>query len=255
MGLTEKALHWLKKLKLSDLGLEKFEQQQAHPPNHDAWNEQLQQFVSKEGQVNYKAWLKERDALKNYLQSLSAHPPYKGWSKNQQLAYWINAYNAFTIDLILQHYPIKSIKAIGRKIQIPMLNSVWDWKFFEIGGIPYDLNMIEHQILRSEFQEPRIHFALNCASGSCPILRREAYNAEALEQQLEEQAKTFINDPKRNAISEGRISAIFNYYKKDFEEDAEDLHSYIARYSDGELASAQKLKYKTYDWSLNEKKN
>lgn len=255
MGLTEKALKWLKKFKLSDLGLEKFEEQQASPPSHETWNEQLQQFVDTQGQVDYEAWLKERDKLKEYLSTLSEHPPHSGWTKPEQLAYWINAYNAFTVDLILEHYPIDSIKKIGRKIQIPMVNSVWDWKFFEIGGVAYDLNMIEHQILRDAFQEPRIHFALNCASDSCPILRSEAYQAEQLDEQLDEQAKSFINDPKRNAISEGRISAIFNYYKEDFEKDGTDLHNYIEQYANRDLPDPEKLKYKSYDWLLNEKKN
>lgn len=254
MGLTEKALHWLKKLKRTELGLEHFEALKAEPVSHKTWNEQLQRFVSEEGSVDYAAWLQERDALKSYLKELSEHPPHSGWTEAAQLAYWINAYNAFTVDLILEHYPVKSIRAIGKKIQIPMINSVWDWKFFEIGGIPYDLNTIEHHILRDSFQEPRIHFALNCASASCPVLRKEAYEEGTLEQQLEAQAKTFVNDPKRNAISEGRLSAIFSYYEGDFKEGASDLRSYVERYAEEDLPERSRLKYKDYDWSLNEKK-
>jgi hypothetical protein len=138
-------------------------------------------------------------------------PDKKEWSESAQLAYWINVYNAFTIKLIIDHYPVESIKDIGSKIQVPFINSPWDIKLIEIEGKKYDLNNVEHSILRKDFEEPRIHFAIVCASFSCPKLRREAFTAEKLEEQLQEQAVDFINDPAKNSISKNKaeVSKIF----------------------------------------------
>ena len=103
------------------------------------------------------------------------HPNDKHWTETEQLAYWINAYNAFTVELILDHYPVASIRDI--KEGVPFINSVWDIDFIKIEGKTYSLNDIEHRILRREFDEPRIHFAIVCASISCPKLRNEAFEA------------------------------------------------------------------------------
>jgi len=127
------------------------------PISHEIWTELF------DGKVNYKGFAEDKARFDEYLNLLNTHHPNdKNWSKNEQLAYWINAYNAYTVELILKHYPVVSIKDI--KKGLPFLNSVWDIEFIEIEGNTYDLNHIEHEILRKEFDEPRIHFAIVCAS-------------------------------------------------------------------------------------------
>jgi hypothetical protein len=149
------------------------ERERSPQVNHQEWTRLLRQYVSKRGEVNYRGFKADREALQRYLNQLSQNAPSKNWTQAQKLAYWINAYNAFTVKLIIDHYPIKSIKEISEGL--PMINSPWDLKFFKIMGIEFDLNTIEHTILRGQFREPRIHFAINCASVSCPQLRDEAY--------------------------------------------------------------------------------
>jgi len=134
-----------------------------------------------------------------------------------------------------------------------MVNSSWDIKFFKIGGVDFDLNTIEHRILRKHFDEPRIHFAINCASISCPRLRNEAFIAEKLEEQLNIQAHYFMNNPINNRITEDEItlSPIFNWFKSDFTKRG-DLLSYIQNYTDVKLNAEIPLVYQEYNWNLNE---
>ena len=226
--------------------------QSSHTPliTHQIWHELLQKYVSKHGQVNYKGLIKEKKQLQKYLNLLRHHVPGKNWSTPEQIAYWINAYNAFTVQLILNHYPLRSIKDIADGM--PMINSPWDIKFFKIGHTDFDLNTIEHQILRKKFQEPRIHFAINCASVSCPKLRNEAYVADQLEKQLEQQARDFINDTQKNKITvyETKLSAIFNWFQSDFIQKT-DLLTYLKKYNPN-LNPRNKIEYLDYNWSLNE---
>jgi len=203
--------------------------------------------VNASGEVDYQGFIADSTKLNAYLRSLSNCPPHKQQSESEQLAYWINAYNAFTVMLIVQHYPVASIRDI-RKV-----GSVWDMKFFRIGDEVMSLNDIEHQILRKRFEEPRIHFAIVCASRSCPQLRNEPYTAIKLEQQLEEQAKQFINDATKNRISNNRLqlSSIFKWFGKDFATSTT-LVGFITKYSAVPLADEPKVSYLDYDWSLNE---
>ncbi|MCP9747876.1 DUF547 domain-containing protein, partial [Lacihabitans sp. CS3-21] len=170
-----------------------------------------------------------------------------------KLAYWINAYNAFTIQLILDNSEndLKSIKDIGDKIKIPFVNTPWDVKFINIGGKKMDLNNIEHGIIRKQFKEPRIHFALVCAAKSCPPLRNEAFTAERLNEQLNNQAEKFINDTSKNKISKSSasISKIFDWYGMDFKPTS--IIDILNKYSKTKLDSKAKISYATYDWSLN----
>ena len=171
----------------------------TEPPSHAIWDELTRKHVDKNGRVDYSGFQEDVVRLDEYLAVLSANAPDPTkWSDEEQIAYWINAYNAFTIKLVADHYPVESIKDIKRGI--PMVNTVWDIKFIEIGGEEYDLNNIEHGILRKDFDEPRIHFAVNCASESCPILRRGAFTAENLDKQLTEQARIFLADESKNII-------------------------------------------------------
>ncbi len=226
----------------------------SKPPSHQIWTDLLQKFVDDDGFVDYSGFLKDSVKLNEYLNLLTQNPPdEQRWSDEQKLAYWINLYNAFTVKLIIIHYPLKSIRDIGSMIQIPFINSPWDIRFISIMGNDYDLNNVEHNILRKQFDESRIHFAINCASFSCPLLRREAYTAEKLEAQLQEQAVAFINDPARNKIDPdgAALSKIFNWFGGDFTKEG-DLRDFINRYSKIKLDKKSKISYLKYDWSLND---
>lgn len=224
----------------------------AGPVSHEPLTALLKKHVSDAGMVNYKAFLKDSTQLNKYLKSLSDNPP-KGLSKNDQLAYWINAYNAFTIQLILRNYPLKSIKDIGSKIKIPFVNTPWDVKFIRIGNEMYDLNKIEHSILRPQFKEPRIHFAIVCASVSCPKLLNEAYVGTKIDQQLNNQAINFINDPKRNKISANKadLSKIFSWFKGDFTKKGSVI-DFVNTYSKVKINKNAAIGSLDYDWDLNE---
>jgi hypothetical protein len=213
--------------------------------SHESWNFLLKKHVSTNGNVNYKGFAKDSVALNAYLKLLSANPPdEKSWSVNEKIAYWINAYNAFTIQLMIRNYPLKSIKDIF---------SPWDRKFFSIGGKKISLGHIEHEILRKKFAEPRIHFAIVCASISCPKLLNQAYDAKILNNQLEKQAFDFINDPKRNLISaeKAQLSEIFSWFSGDFTKKGT-LQDYVNQYSKVKINNKTKITYLNYNWNINE---
>lgn len=230
--------------------VESTELDSCNPPSHKLWTELLQSHVDSNGWVSYKGFVADSANLNQYLAALSKCPPNDLWSQEEKLAYWLNAYNAFTIKLIVDHYPVASIKDI--KKGIPFINSVWDIEFFEIGGEKMDLNKIEHSILRKEFNEPRIHFAIVCASKSCPKLLNEAYEPEKIMTQLTRQTEDFINDSSKNEIevNEIRISAIFKWFKEDFTEN-KTIQEFIRPYSNHHFISPAKVKYLNYDWGLN----
>ena len=220
-------------------------------PSHQIWTDLLTTHVGSDGWVSYQGFIADSVKLNQYLKILSKCAPNANWTEGERLAFWINAYNAFTIKLIVDHYPVSSIKDI--KKGIPFINSVWDIDFFKIGGREMDLNEIEHSILRKEFDEPRIHFAIVCASKSCPKLRNEAYTAKSLDQQLEEQTVDFINSD-RNLLGGEKIklSLIFNWFKKDFTKHRT-LKEFLKLYAKGGVNEKAKIKYLEYDWSLNGK--
>ncbi len=211
--------------------------------NHNAWGALLKKHVSKNGNVDYNAFKNNRKLLLNYISSLSEVMPTNSWTKQEKLAYWINAYNAMTIDLILHHYPIKSIKDIDKP---------WNQRFWKLGEKWYNLNDIEHQILR-KMNEPRIHFAIVCASYSCPKLQNTAFTSANLEQQLTQSTKEFLSDPERNFISKNEIhiSKIFQWFAKDFKSKGS-LIDFLNQYSDIQISNSAKKKFKDYNWDLNE---
>lgn len=212
---------------------------------HTPWNVLLQKHVDTDGNVNYKNFLKDKQALQDYLDYLAKNEPQKNWSKAEGLAYYINLYNAATVLLILEHYPLESIKDI---------NSPWGKEWVAIGSKTYSLGDIEHKILR-KMDEPRIHFAINCASYSCPKLWNKAFTAADLESQLTAVTKDFVSDTKRNSIAEKEVglSNIFKWYKKDFTENGS-LTDYINKYSKTKISADANISYLKYDWSLNESK-
>ena len=192
---------------------------------HAAWTGLLKKHVvvldgGKASQVRYADFAKDRAALKAYLDNLSkvTEAEFKSWSKTTQMAFLINAYNAFTIEKILTRYPdLKSIRDFGTVFGNP-----WKDKFFTLFGQPSYLDQIEHETLRAKgvYGEPRVHFAVNCASIGCPMLREEAFVAERLDAQLEEQARRFLSDRSRNRYNEQsgqlEVSKIFDWFKEDW---------------------------------------
>ncbi len=223
-------------------------------PSHEIWNALLKKNVTPDGKVNYKEFIKDSVKLNKYLKLLTDNPPNeKTWSANEQKAFWINAYNAYTVKLITKYYPIKSIKDIGSSIQIPFVNTPWDVKFIFIGKEKMDLNNIEHGQLRKKFDDPRIHFAVVCASKSCPELLNEAYDPERLDQQLDSQAKIFLKDSFRNKVSPNnpQLSKIFDWYKMDFTK-KESLIDFLNKYAPVKINANAKITYLDYDWGLNE---
>lgn len=213
------------------------------PVDHSIWTDLLKKHVTNDGYVNYAGFKSDSARLEAYLHELSSKPPLADASANDKLAFWINAYNAFTVKLIIDHYPLKSIRSLGNP---------WSRRFIEIGGEHMTLDHIENGIIRKEFEEPRIHFALVCASMSCPKLKNQAYVPEQLEQQLERQAIDFVNDSTKNKLEDGRLqlSSIFKWYRKDFTGKM-DLVDLIRKYAKDEVAADTKITYMDYDWSLN----
>jgi hypothetical protein len=222
-------------------------------PSHQQWDKLLKKHVNASGLVNYKGFQKDKAELDTYLKTLGDNAPQKSWSKNDQKAFWINAYNAFTVSLILKHYPVKSIKDIGGSIY--KINTAWDIKFITIGGEKYDLNNIEHQMLRRKFEDPRIHFAIVCASMSCARLSRDAYTGDKLEAQLEAVSKDFLNDKSKNNITAGKaeLSKYFSWYKGDFTKTGS-LADFINKYSQTKINGKTQINSLDYNWSLNEQR-
>ena len=243
-------LSGIKKISGKGVNIEKIEKKHSVFIDHSLWTEILKKNVSDGGKVNYKRLKNDGILLAQYVDLLSKNPPGKNWDPEEKIAYWINAYNAFTIKLIVDHYPVESIKDISNGI--PMINSPWDIKFFSINGVSLDLNTIEHEILRKEFSEPRIHFAINCASSSCPVLREEAYRGKILDSQLNDQAYRFMLDRKKNIINLERtaISKIFDWFENDFTKEGS-LKDFIQKYNN-QLDSSNPIEYLKYDWGLNE---
>lgn len=244
----------------------------AFDHTHAAWTVLLQKHVvvldgGKASRVRYAALARDRAALKGYLEALSAVKPgqYAAWSKSEQLAFLINAYNAFTIQKVLTRYPeLASIRDFGTVFGNP-----WKDRFFTLLGRPASLDGIEHDMIRAPgvFDEPRIHFAVNCASVGCPMLREEAYAGERLEAQLEEQTRRFLSDRSRNRFADGRlaVSKIFEWYRKDFASGYRGIGSveqFLARHADlladspedraRIRAGALRVDSLDYDWALND---
>ncbi|MCU0338846.1 MAG: DUF547 domain-containing protein [Spirosomaceae bacterium] len=227
----------------------------APPVEHTAWDKLLKKHVNDKGFVNYTNFKKDYDELKKYLDMLSANAPNNKWTQEEQLAYWINAYNAFTVQLILDNYPgISSIKDLGSKVKIPFVSDAWTIKFITIGGKKMDLNNIEHGIIRKKFDEPRIHFALVCAAKSCPPLRNEAFVAARLDTQLDDQGRDFLNDKTKNNVTKDKaeLSKILSWYGGDFTKKMP-MVDWVNKYSAVKIDKKTPISHLDYDWDLNGK--
>lgn len=221
--------------------------------DHSLYAELLKDYV-KNGVVDYQGFKNEEAKLDRYLKVLEETHP-EALPRNEQFAFYVNAYNAWTIKLILGAYPgIKSIKDLGSLFKSP-----WKKKIPRIDGEVITLDNIEHDILRPRFKDQRIHFAVNCASKSCPPLRSEPYRGDVLDRQLTEMTAAFINNPEHNRLQGNTlfVSSIFKWYAEDFNED---IVGFFTKYARGELreklmknAGEIAVEYLDYDWSLNGK--
>ena len=223
------------------------------------WDELLQRYVDDLGRVNYRRWKAEgADVLRLWLESLADVDLADFTDADARLALWLNAYNAIAISQVLEVYPIASIRP--KVLGIPNWLSFLD--FFTrsntiIGGKKYSLNQIEHAILRPEFAEPRIHFALVCASVGCPLLRRGAYFPESVRTQLEADASRFIHNPDKVRYDAQKktlyLSKIFKWYEEDFVKAAGSVAEYVRGYLGPEAAVGDgwAIVFLPYDWNLN----
>ncbi len=229
----------------------------AFDHTHKNWTQTLAKYQDQKGLVRYPQ-LKTDSAspahlFAVYIRDLQAVPPgeYDGWTANQKKAFLINAYNALTVKLILENHPVKSIKKIGGFFTKP-----WAVKFFSLfQGKITSLDPIEHDWLRPIYKDYRIHAAVNCASFSCPPLRHEAFTGDKLDAQLDDQMQNWLKDESRNQlkIRPAKISKIFDWYKKDFEQWGGGVQAVITKYWKTPL-ERQDFEYLDYNWDLNESK-
>lgn len=233
--------------------------------NHTLWDKALKTYSS-QGLVKYAALQKNDQDLKNYLDSLASvsKTQYDSFTKDQQLAFWINAYNAFTVKAILDHYPIQRKATYLKGLAYPessirQIPGVWDKLTWNAAGQKIVLQDIENKILRQELKEPRIHFAINCASLGCPALRSEAYRAGSIEKQLDQAASEFINNPQKNRFDVAAGTLYLSQIFKWFGEDFGDLPAYLSHHAVQDKpvflpGKKWKIQWLPYDWSLNELK-
>jgi len=227
----------------------------------DRLNSTLMRFVDSEGKVDYSS-LDEVETVENYVRSLETFDPEDLKTRNEKLAFWINTYNMLTIyGVVSQLKKNADFAKKGNKSILQRFRFFW-WKKYKIGGRKYSLYQIENKILRKKLYEPRIHFALNCASQSCPLLKDGLYSAENLDQELDMAATLFIRSSKGTRLDRKNrilyLSPIFKWYRKDFEKSSGSIVEFVKKYLgeedrkfiEGNL-SAVKLSYQDYDWGLN----
>lgn len=252
--------------------------------SYATYNSLLNRYV-KNARVNYEGFINSRAEFETFLRALGSvdKDVFESWTEEQRLAFWINAYNAFTIKAIIDHYPIKrSFTLVGifyaPSDSILQIKGVWTKLQFRALGNMVTLDEIEHQILRKKFNEPRIHMAINCASISCPDLRNEAYTPEKLEEQLADASINFINNPDKGVYvneqsGKVKLSKIFKWFGDDFinnygskklfnnyslKENA--VLNFTSEYIESEevkeylMNNKLKIGYLGYDWHLNEQK-
>ena len=203
----------------------------------------LNKYVSTAGNVNYDKIKSNKAELDAIVNAITDNRPTEKWTKNEKMAYYINIYNIFTIKSIIDNYPTKSIKNIS---------NVWDKRNIPQGKIMYSLSDIENKILR-KMGDSRIHFAINCASFSCPKLENDVFTADKLDKQLEVATSLFINDKTKNQItaSEIKLSNIFDWYASDFKEESGSVIEFLNKYSKTKIDKKAKTRFLDYNWNLN----
>lgn len=210
--------------------------------SHTVWDQLLKKNVSNSGIVNYAGFKAEKTKLEAYLKHLEQFAPESNWSRNKEMAYWFNLYNAWTVKVIIDKYPVASITDIDG-------GKTWNVKRVKSGSKTYSLDEVENKVIRPKFNDGRIHFAVNCAAKSCPPLLNKAWTESNVQSYLEKQTKDFINNTSYNEISakKVKISKIFEWYAADFG----DIITYLNKYSNTPINKDAKVEYLEYDWKLN----
>ncbi len=231
--------------------------------DHTLFTEVLSDHVEK-GMVDYQA-IKQDPRFEEYIELLRNIDPYQ-IRADDFLSFWINVYNAFTIKVVCDNYPVKSITDLhtgGFYISHIIKKTIWDKEYIDLNDRKYTLNFIEHKLLRP-YGDARIHFALVCAAKSCPSLRAEAYETNTLDEQLNEQARTFLSQENKNRFDfENNVvylSKIFKWFSGDFKKNGQDVLDYVSQFLENKRAEYIRMnrnkiniKYTDYDWALNEK--
>ena len=228
----------------------------AEDPNA-AYNDFLAKYVVEENGINLIRYgaVSEADhqALKGYVSGLEGMKPSQ-MSRDEALAYWFNLYNAKTIDIILDNYPVDSIRDIGGSVFSP---GPWKKEVLTVEGKAYSLDNIEHDTVRATYDEPRVHYAFNCASIGCPNLKSSAWVASSLEAELDEAARIYVAHPRGVRVENGRVTAsnIYKWFKKDFGNNDKEVLAHIIQYASGDkkaaLEAATSIRSYEYDWNLN----
>ncbi len=213
--------------------------------SHAAFDAMLSQHVNAVGDVDYMAFLDDTTDLKDYLDYLSENEPETTWSNDKKMAYWINLYNAFTIYNILIEYPVNSILDIEGGM-------IWTQRLAMVGDSSYTLDQIEKERLLATYNEPRVHFAVNCAAASCPPLLNKARTEANIQQYYTSTTNSFINNTDYNYISMDSISVskVFDWYAADFG-GANNIVDYFQQYADSTISDSAVVTYQMYDWDLN----
>lgn len=225
--------------------------------SHSAYTELLSKYII-DGRVDYESFMDSKADLVAYLDDLASvsKDDFETWEKDQKISFWINLYNAHTIRLILNSHPVRNIRGIG----IPLLGpwAISGIKVFE--GKKISLDYIEHKTLRRKYKDPRFHFALVCAAKSCPPLRYEAYTSDKLDEQLTDQGRWFMSEPKKNRLDTDKkkmyLSKIMSWYRGDFPSGSEAMIEYMWQFFDPKLTADQNpadysIRHTHYDWSIN----
>ena len=214
--------------------------------DYSKWDELLQKHVSADGVVNYRGFYTDKEKLIEFTMYLSEHTPNSSWSEHQKKAYFINTYNANTVRLIIEHYPVNSIKDIAGG-----LSNVFKKKFIDFEGKQVSLDDIEKSMLLP-MGDARVHFAINCASKSCPKLANYAFKAQVLDDQLDNVTTAFVNSSNVEVV-DGQVylSKIFKWYDNDFKDAAGSVINFINTYAETKIGPDSKLEYLDYSWDLN----
>jgi len=247
---------------------ELWERWTAHDPqsmrtiDHGAWDKFLMRYVriGPDGghRVAYGAvTAADRAALGGYIDQLAALPISR-YNRAEQMAYWINLYNALLVRVVLDHYPFGSVRHLGDRGNAPWEGPPWSTPQVEIEGTPVSLGDIEDRILRPIWQDPRVHYALSCAALGCPALQPEPFEGDRLERQLNEAAMAYVNDPHCIQFEDGAllVSSLFRWYQDDFGGSERAVINHLMAYAEPELAmrlqNFDRIGAETFDWRLND---
>jgi hypothetical protein len=225
--------------------------------SHALYAKVLSQYV-RDGRVDYKSLHKNSEDLMNYMDQMAqvSREEFDQWTRNERMAFLINLYNAQTLKIIVENYPVRNIRMLG----VPFLGP-WSLAGIKVFGKKISLDHIEHGILRAKYKDPRIHFTLVCAAKSCPPLRNEPFVPDRLEEQLDDQGRDFMREPKKNRIDKERktlyLTSIVSFYRGDFPSGGEALARYFWQFFDPSVTANEdpadyRVRYTSYDWSINQ---